>query len=150
MNEPTGWLYQYCKLMIKGSVMKYPNEKSKWLGNPGVNRMKLWALVLAKQGVITGDLKTLELSANDVRFDTVRLFGDSSEGCIWPWEVDRVARQVLEHNPQFDGLPAQRRALEGHRRGDLNLAPFVEKARERRLSRVQKPGQQETVVISYV
>lgn len=147
MNEPTSWLYQYLKACIRASVEKYPKDRKKWLGTPGASRMKLWALVLQKQGLLTGNLSALDFSgAADLKLDFNKAFNDS----IWPWEVDRVARQVLEHHPEWDAFPAQRRASEVARRKPIDIAPYVEAAKQRTLTRVQKPGQQETIVINYI
>ncbi len=146
-TEPTGWLYQYLKACILASVRKYPNDRKKWLGSPGANRMKLWALVLQKEGIITGSLTALDFAgAPGLTMDLNKAF----TGSIWPWEVDRVARQVLEHNPSLDGNPAQRRASEAIRRAPPDLDHYVEQAKVKELSRVQRPGQQETVRLTYV
>lgn len=146
MTEPTGWLYQYLKACIERSVLKYPKDRKKWLGTPGASRMKLWALVLQKQGLLTGNLSALDFSrAAGISMDFNKAFTDAT----WPWEVDRVARQVLEHHPEWDAFPAQRRASEAVRRKEIDLAPYVEQAKQRVLTRVQRPGQQETVVLTY-
>ena len=143
MSEPTGWLYRFLHSCIKLSVEKYPNDRKKWLGAPGASRMKLWALVLQKQGVLQGNLSALDQAGEGLTLNYQKAFNDS----IWPWEVDRVARQVLEHHPEFDAFPDQRRAKERQHREPIELAPYVAQAKQRQLERVQRPGQHETIRI---
>lgn len=141
-KEPSGWLYQFIRGCIQKSVEKYPTEKMKWLGNPGVNRMKLWAMVLAKQGVLKGDLKQIEVSAEVVSFDTPRLFNNILADAVYPWDVDREARNVLEFHPEWDGNPDRR-----NRERNYQIIEPSNTILKPQYKLIKRPGQQDTMVM---